>query len=166
MELMSQVDEFEEFVNKFSSQMQDILKKDPKSSPAEVVKKAEAERLKGNDAFKSADYSKAIKFYNSAIKILKMESIPIDPVLLTNRALAFLKCNEFKKALDDCNAANKLDPKNIKAIWRRISAFRGLKEYQKALEDLTRLKRDLGMFKEFIGKFWIILGFLTMILIK
>ena len=150
MEFMSQVDEFEEFVNKFSSQMQDILKKDLKpSSPtscANVIKKAEDEKLKGNDAFKSGEYSKAIGLYNTAIKILTADSIPIDPVLLTNRALAFLKCNEFKKALDDCNAANKLDPKNIKAIWRRISAFRGLKEYQRALEDLARLKRDLGMF--------------------
>lgn len=144
----SQVDEFEEFVNKFSSQMEDILKKDTKTysqtmKPSDVAKKAEAERLKGNNSFKAGDYAKAIGFYNSAINIFTNDSIPIDPVLYTNRALAFLKCNEYKKALDDCNSAHKLDPKSIKAIWRRISALRGLKEFRSALDDLAKLK-DFG----------------------
>jgi regulator of sirC expression with transglutaminase-like and TPR domain len=57
--------------------------------------------------------------------------------------LAFLKTNEYKKALDDCNAAHTLDPKSIKAIWRRISAYRGLKEFKAALDDLAKLK-DFG----------------------
>ena len=55
-----------------------------------------------------------------------------------------LKTNEFKKSLQDCNAAHNLDPKNIKAIWRRIGAYRGLREYNNALRDLEKLKKDFG----------------------
>jgi import receptor subunit TOM70 len=151
MDMTFQVDEFEEFVNNFSSQMDDILHKPSKPGdivkkhkPGDIVKKAEAERLKGNDAFKAGDYNKAIGYYNCAISMFTNDSITMDPVLYTNRALAFLKTNEYKKALDDCNSAHDLDPKSIKAIWRRISAYRGLKEFKAALVDLGKLK-DFGI---------------------
>ena len=157
--MISQVDEFEDFVNKFSDQMQDILKTDfkqdctKKSDPQEIIKKADAEKLKGNEAFKAGNYSTAISCYDAAIGMLMTDSIPIVPVLYTNRALVLLKTNEFRKSLNDCNAAHKLDPKNIKAIWRRIGAFRGLREYHNALRDLEKLKKDFGNYYRLILSF-------------
>ncbi|KAI8924335.1 hypothetical protein BC831DRAFT_551462 [Entophlyctis helioformis] len=77
-------------------------------------------------------------------RILKPLPIPVDPKLYTNRAFAFLKTRDFTSALSDCTSALELDPCLVKALWRRIDAYRGLGQFDQARADAERVKSLLS----------------------
>ncbi|ODQ82472.1 hypothetical protein BABINDRAFT_30926, partial [Babjeviella inositovora NRRL Y-12698] len=51
----------------------------------------------GRQAFVKQEYKKAAKIYRDAIKI-----DPTSPVLYSNRAMCFVKMEDWQRALDDC----------------------------------------------------------------
>jgi len=55
--------------------------------------------------------------------------------VLLNMALAHLKLNKHQKALDECNQVLKLDPENLKGIYRRGLAHFHLRDFDRAEED-------------------------------
>lgn len=56
-----------------------------------------------------------------------------------NRAMAYLKIKEWRKAEADCSLALSLDESYVKAYQRRGTARKNLKEYEKALEDFNHV---------------------------
>ncbi|KAM7364628.1 unc-45 myosin chaperone [Cochliomyia hominivorax] len=95
---------------------------------------------KGNQAFKEGKWQEAIECYTKAIKI--GEKHKELPVFYKNRAAAYLKLEDFTKALNDCTNSLKLVPKDPKALFRRAQAYEGLKKFEEAYKDATDLFKE------------------------
>eukprot|EP00854_Cymbomonas_tetramitiformis_P013023 gene13023-15385_t len=113
--------------------------------------KAQVERELGNEAFrdqvrlatvdtiaevrddKSKDYDTATVHYSTALEALNKQgddaSQKLKVQLLTNRAQALLKCEEFGLAKEDCAAALQIDSDHLKALYRGGLACFKLEEY-------------------------------------
>jgi tetratricopeptide (TPR) repeat protein len=59
-------------------------------------------------------------------------------VVLSNRAMAFLKNREYSKAEDDCTLALKIDPSHVKSYSRRGTARNSLGKHRLALLDFEK----------------------------
>ncbi|ODV58491.1 Tah1p ASCRUDRAFT_39122, partial [Ascoidea rubescens DSM 1968] len=59
----------------------------------------DADELKkeGNKAFSNKEYKKAAKLYRDAIR-----TNPQNPVLYSNRAMCFIKLEDWKRVISDC----------------------------------------------------------------
>ncbi len=76
----------------------------------------------GNDCFKSKDFKNAIEYYNKALDInCNIDSI--DAACYGNRAACNLELKNYRRCINDCKECLKLEPKNIKAIYRTGKAF-------------------------------------------
>ncbi|KAI9002719.1 hypothetical protein BC832DRAFT_105633 [Gaertneriomyces semiglobifer] len=135
---------------------------DWKQQKADKLRKsAEPDRVRGNSLFKSRNFPDAIKAYTAAIekylhpveKVDELSStlerlfptkVNVDPLLYTNRALCYLKLQEYAHAEDDCTAALNIDSTCIKAYWRRAEAYRGKQEFEKALDDLHVVRKRVS----------------------
>jgi len=67
--------------------------------------------------------------------------IQLKAVLFSNLAQALLKSQLWRRAIDASTSCLGLDAKNAKALYRRILAKDGLKQYEKALEDFEALEK-------------------------
>ncbi|XP_067421703.1 tetratricopeptide repeat protein 12 [Emydura macquarii macquarii] len=97
---------------------------------------ANALKAKGNDAFSKGEYATAIQRYTEGLE--KQKDMQ---VLYTNRAQAYMKLQEYQKAINDCEWALKCNEKCIKAYFHMGKAHLALmnynesrKSYQKILE--------------------------------
>ncbi|RLN98964.1 hypothetical protein BBJ28_00000947 [Nothophytophthora sp. Chile5] len=93
----------------------------------------ELEREDGNAHYKRGDYVAAIKSYTRCLGYN-----PQNAVVLSNRAMAFLKNREFANAEDDCTLALKADPTHVKSYSRRGTARNSLGKHRLALLDFQR----------------------------
>ncbi|XP_066895042.1 tetratricopeptide repeat protein 12 isoform X4 [Kogia breviceps] len=90
---------------------------------------AHALKEKGNEAFVKGDYETAIQCYSEGLEKLKDMK-----VLYTNRAQAYIKLGEYRKALVDCDWALKCDEKCTKAYFHMGKAHLALKNYSVSRE--------------------------------
>ncbi|XP_023971678.1 sperm-associated antigen 1 [Physeter macrocephalus] len=88
----------------------------------------------GNQCVKDKNYKDALSKYSECLKINNKEC-----AIYTNRALCYLKLGEFEEAKQDCDQALQIDLGNVKARYRRALAHKGLKNYQKSLNDLHKV---------------------------
>lgn len=95
--------------------------------------RAEIERQEGNEHYKRGDYVAAIKSYTRCLGYNAQ-----DAIVLSNRAMAFIKNREFGKAEDDCTLALKVDAKHVKSLLRRGTARNALGKHRLALLDFQR----------------------------
>ena len=97
--------------------------------------KKEAERIKqgANDAFKAKKYPLAIEEYTKAIEL-----DPTNHVYYGNRAFAHIKIENFGSAILDANTATELNPKYVKAYYRRADANLALGKVKQSLVDFRR----------------------------
>lgn len=102
-------------------------------SEGEKLLKANREKDKGNEAFKSGDFKEAVKYYNRSISLLPTAAS------YNNRALAYLKTSEWQKAVSDTDKVLAMEPDNVKALLRRGTAYKGLKQLEKAGTDIGRV---------------------------
>ncbi|XP_062995095.1 tetratricopeptide repeat protein 12 [Elgaria multicarinata webbii] len=84
---------------------------------------------KGNDAFSKGDYALAIQRYTEGLK--KQKDMQ---VLYTNRAQAYMKLQNYEKAISDCDWALRCDEKCIKALFHMGKAYLAQKQYSKSRE--------------------------------
>uniref|UniRef100_A0A8W4FHZ1 Tetratricopeptide repeat domain 12 n=1 Tax=Sus scrofa TaxID=9823 RepID=A0A8W4FHZ1_PIG len=84
---------------------------------------------KGNEAFGKGDYETAISCYSEGLEKLKDMK-----VLYTNRAQAYIKLGDYRKALTDCDWALKCDEKCTKAYFHMGKAHLALKNYSESRE--------------------------------
>jgi len=86
---------------------------------------------RGNSAFKEGLFNEASEHYKRASELAGVPSAGQSPqnqaILLSNRAMARLKVEDFASALTDSAAAIALDPLNVKAVHRHGQALIGLK---------------------------------------
>ena len=99
-------------------------------SIAEVNEK----RLQGNTYFKDGHFQKAVAIYTSLINMTKGTST-FDPTLLSNRASAYIKLQEFEIALKDAEDYISRRPKCCKGYARKAVALHGLKRFRDAARD-------------------------------
>lgn len=95
---------------------------------------AEAKSLQlkdiGNAFLQEGRYLDAVKAYSEAL-----EYGPMNAIILSNRALAFIKLENYGLALQDADHAIESDPKYAKAYYRRASANYALNHYKLARKD-------------------------------
>ncbi len=58
-----------------------------------------------------------------------------------NLWISYIKIKSFCDSIKYCNSSLKLDPKNVKSLFRRGLAFHGLKDYQMARDDFMAYLR-------------------------
>lgn len=86
---------------------------------------------KGNAAFRAGKYVEAAKWYRKSLKVT-----PFETALLTNLAQAALKESAYEDALEWCERALFVDDKNVKGLFRRALAYKGLGRLPLAIGDL------------------------------
>ncbi|XP_069813433.1 sperm-associated antigen 1 isoform X2 [Dendropsophus ebraccatus] len=91
-------------------------------------------KQEGNDYVKKCQYREAEKKYTECLKLK-----PEECTMYTNRALCFLKLCQYEEARQDCDCALQRDAANIKALYRRAQAYKGLEKYQDCASDLRKL---------------------------
>ncbi|PHH62181.1 hypothetical protein CDD81_7375 [Ophiocordyceps australis] len=95
-----------------------------------MAQKAIDLKNQGNKAFASGDFPAAVDFYTQAIKLHGQE-----PTFYTNRAQAHIKTEAYGYAIADASQAIKLNPKFIKAHYRRGLARTAILRPKEALVD-------------------------------
>ena len=80
-------------------------------------------RKKGNNLFKKGLYNDALKMYSDAIDMSKENTIPLDVTLLSNRASAYLKLDQYEEALQDAEEYILQRPKCWKGYARKALAL-------------------------------------------
>ncbi|KAK8221325.1 hypothetical protein IWZ01DRAFT_37244 [Phyllosticta capitalensis] len=106
----------------------------PHKTPAPPTPQdAESFKAAGNKFFKAKDYANAIKEYSKAI-----EADPKSATYRSNRAAALISSNRFEEALEDCKAADELDPNNPKILHRLARVYTSLGRPQEALDVYER----------------------------
>ncbi|XP_051494388.1 tetratricopeptide repeat protein 12 isoform X2 [Apus apus] len=104
-----------------------ILEKDAKERSERRKRNehlANALKEEGNVAFRKGDFVTAIQRYTEGLEKLKDKQ-----ELYTNRAQAYLKMQEYEKALSDCEWALKCNGKCIKAYFLMGKAHLALQHY-------------------------------------
>ena len=96
---------------------------------------ANNEKSKGNEAYYSHDYKEALVYYKRSISILPV------PAVYNNRAMTYIKLEQYKEALEDCETVLKSEPQNLKAFLRRGIAKQNLKDLHGALDDYKEVLR-------------------------
>jgi len=94
---------------------------------------AEKARELGNQKFKDADWPAAVEAYSEMVK-----RAPEDPRGYSNRAACLIKLLTFPAAVQDCDAAIKLDPTFIRAYLRKAQAYFAMREYNKCMDVCTQ----------------------------
>ena len=105
--------------------------KEPQATAPSKAAQYELWKSRGNDYFKSGDFTKAIDCYAECIKIDATLAFAYN-----NRAFCHLKLSNYIPAIADASKVLEIEPDNTKALYRRAQAFRGV-------DDLTSAERDL-----------------------
>jgi len=114
---------------------------------SEFIAASEKRKQQGNQAIKEDDFDGAIVRYKQALANFPMireeltaeEEAEVKQIKLAcylNLAFCYLKrAGNEAKVIQNCDEALALDAKNVKALFRRGSAYLTNKEYQKAKND-------------------------------
>jgi tetratricopeptide (TPR) repeat protein len=100
------------------------------------INEAQALKLKedGNEQLLKGHYLEAIGLYSDAV-----EYSPTNAVVLSNRAQAYIKVENYGLAMADATAALEYDPKYAKAYYRRGSAQFALGHLKDARKDFRKV---------------------------
>ncbi|KAI0986543.1 hypothetical protein GJ496_011172 [Pomphorhynchus laevis] len=96
-------------------------------------------RLKGNEYFRSGNIHEALNTYCHAMKLASKEE---RKTLYLNISACHLSLGNFTSCLDFANRTLKLDPTNLKALFRKcksLLALNKLKDAQESIENALQL---------------------------
>ncbi|KAJ3213387.1 RNA polymerase II-associated protein 3 [Dinochytrium kinnereticum] len=126
------------------------IEKEDEAEEEERIEKSLIHKEKGNEYFKRGELKKALKHYSLSILFDHSQTAP-----LINRALVHLKMKNWRKAEEDCTSGLNLEPKNIKALWRRgvaRSALGLLLDAEADLQKALTLEPSNQLIKEELSK--------------
>ena len=83
---------------------------------AEPENPEEAQRRLGNEKFAKGDYEGAVRSYSLCLGLKARNH-----VALSNRAMAYLKQNQYNNAEADCDTALTYEPDHFKSLQRRAA---------------------------------------------
>ncbi|NXG76627.1 TOM34 protein, partial [Baryphthengus martii] len=104
-----------------------------RSPTAAATERARTLKEEGNELVKKGNHKKAVEKYSESLKLNQ------ECATYTNRALCYLTLKQYKEAVQDCTEALRLDPKNVKALYRRAQALKELKDYKSSIADIKSL---------------------------
>ncbi|KAJ3407550.1 hypothetical protein CcCBS67573_g00680 [Chytriomyces confervae] len=110
---------------------QEASQKVSEKDPATLAKEY---KTQGNRLFGETKYAEAIEFYTKAIEVSSKEA-----VFYANRAACHANLQNHEATVKDCDAALAIDPRYIKAIYRRAQAYSSMKKLDLALNDYTAI---------------------------
>lgn len=124
------------------------------------LKKADRMRMvvknkeEGTELFKGGNYRPAAARYQKALTHASkfFDLSPADEAEVTavkvslhsNLAMCYIKLANYDQVIRCCGEAIALDPANAKAYFRRSAAWEAKKEWEKALEDVTKSAELMG----------------------
>uniref|UniRef100_A0A663N485 Translocase of outer mitochondrial membrane 34 n=1 Tax=Athene cunicularia TaxID=194338 RepID=A0A663N485_ATHCN len=104
-----------------------------KTATTAGMERARTLKEEGNELVKKGNHKKAVEKYSESLKLNQ------ECATYTNRALCYLALKQYKEAVQDCSEALRLDPKNVKALYRRAQALKELKDYKSSIADIKSL---------------------------
>ncbi|KAK1897347.1 Mitochondrial import receptor subunit TOM70 [Dissostichus eleginoides] len=99
--------------------------------------RAQAAKNKGNKYFKAGKYENAIQCYTEAIALCPTEQKTDLSTFYQNRAAAYEQQMKWAEVVQDCSQAVDMNPRYIKALFRRAKALEKLENRRECLEDVT-----------------------------
>ena len=110
------------------------------------IAKADALKDSGNEAFRTGRLKDALLAYNHALMYLhegtgdtktngeelRLRNVNVE----SNLAACHMRLNNMEKVLFHCDKLLKLDPKNVKGLWRRAKAYAARGSWASATQDL------------------------------
>ncbi|CAL9731265.1 hsp70/Hsp90 co-chaperone Cns1p [Monosporozyma unispora] len=87
----------------------------------------------GNDLYKTKKYKDARALYTKGIDV-KCDDAKINEALFSNRAACELELKNYRRCINDCKEALKLNPMNLKCYFRMGKAFLALDNLEEAQE--------------------------------
>ena len=98
-------------------------------------------KSEGNALFKRQFFSSAISVYSSAIEILNLSGEQHEDlgVVYRNRALCQLRLHRYEQCIEDSTSSLKINPSDVKALYRRAVALKHLGLFKQALDDVRRV---------------------------
>jgi len=109
----------------------------------QILEIADCVRQSGNKLFSASDFTGAIRKYEKALRYLNFSSSYDDDKLraskipaLSNSAACYLKLNRNSDALEVCDKALQLDPKNVKVLFRKAQAQCNSKDFEDSMRTL------------------------------
>ncbi|KFW73917.1 Mitochondrial import receptor subunit TOM34, partial [Phalacrocorax carbo] len=97
------------------------------------TERARTLKEEGNELVKKGNHKEAVEKYSESLQLSQ------ECATYTNRALCYLTLKQYKEAVQDCTEALRLDPKNVKALYRRAQALKELKDYKSSIADIKSL---------------------------
>ncbi len=91
-------------------------------------------KAKGNEYVKKGEFNYALGFYTKCIEL-----DPANTVGYLNRSLCYVKLNQPDMAIADSGFVLERDASNVKALYRRASAYKIKKNYDLVAADLKKL---------------------------
>jgi serine/threonine-protein phosphatase 5 len=88
----------------------------------------------GNQELVEGHFLKAIRLYSEAL-----EYAPTNAIILSNRAQAYIKVENYGLAISDATHAIQHDPTYAKGYYRRASAYFALNKYKQARKDFRKV---------------------------
>lgn len=117
-------------------------------SDGEKVDAAKVFKEKGNAAFKAGRLKRAVTCYDKAASMVAVDKAFAEDLLAAskelkkscwlNLAAVYLKQGNKKKVLENCNKVLEVDGSNIKALYRRASAYLSAQDFLEAELDIKR----------------------------
>lgn len=105
-----------------------------RASDPEAEQKSAELKSQANDFLTAGKYLEAIRLYSEAL-----EYTPTNAIVLSNRAQAFLKVENYGLAIVDADAAIRSDPSYAKGFYRRASASFALNKFKAARKDFRQV---------------------------
>ncbi|KAG7463473.1 hypothetical protein MATL_G00177010 [Megalops atlanticus] len=99
--------------------------------------RAQAAKNKGNKYFKASKFEQAIQCYTEAISLCPKEQKSDLSTFYQNRAAAYEQQMKWAEVVQDCSRAVELNPRYVKALFRRAKAQERLDKKKECLEDVT-----------------------------
>ena len=116
------------------------------ATPAlDMIARAGAAQTAGSSLFKQGEFQRAALNYSLALRLLPAQGTQQSALLRSNRSAAYAKLGQWEQALEDAEAALKVDGKCAKFWCRKGAALVGLGQAGEALKIYKQaLKIDPG----------------------